>query len=163
MADTVKTFFNVPLGPRKGLRDHEVKFLDISWPPSHIYPSAISECCIWQSALSHATNLGGMLFLRGLFIIQLCVLRRAGQNRIDTPDMTVYLVISLPKIPYIHRVYMVLANPSLARPCKHLCWTYSSFAPHRYFFFLPPFMLENICRCLIFISPFMLKVWITDM
>jgi len=25
--------------------------------------------------------------------------------------MTVYLVISLPKIPYIHRIYMVLANP----------------------------------------------------
>jgi len=25
--------------------------------------------------------------------------------------MTVYLVISLPKIPYIHRVYRVLANP----------------------------------------------------
>ena len=26
--------------------------------------------------------------------------------------MTVYLVISLPKIPYIHHIYMVLANPS---------------------------------------------------
>jgi hypothetical protein len=26
--------------------------------------------------------------------------------------MTVYLIISLPKIPYIHRIYMVLANPS---------------------------------------------------
>ena len=25
--------------------------------------------------------------------------------------MTVYLVMSLPKIPYIHRIYMVLANP----------------------------------------------------
>jgi len=25
--------------------------------------------------------------------------------------MTVYLVISLPKIPYIHRLYMDLANP----------------------------------------------------
>jgi hypothetical protein len=25
--------------------------------------------------------------------------------------MTVYLVISLPKIPYIHRKFMVLANP----------------------------------------------------
>jgi len=28
-----------------------------------------------------------------------------------TPYMTVYLVISLPKIPYINRIYMVLANP----------------------------------------------------
>jgi len=36
---------------------------------------------------------------------------RVGQNRIYTPYMTVYLVIFLPKIPYIHRIYMVLANP----------------------------------------------------
>jgi hypothetical protein len=27
------------------------------------------------------------------------------------PYMTVYSVISLPKIPYKHRIYMVLANP----------------------------------------------------
>ena len=40
------------------------------------------------------------------------VIHRVGQNRIYTPYMTVYLVISLPKIPYIHRIYMVLANPS---------------------------------------------------
>jgi hypothetical protein len=36
---------------------------------------------------------------------------RVGQNRIYTPYMTVYLVIFLPKKPYTHRVYMVLANP----------------------------------------------------
>ena len=35
---------------------------------------------------------------------------RVGQNRIYTPYVTVYLVISLPKIPCIHRIYMVLAN-----------------------------------------------------
>ena len=29
---------------------------------------------------------------------------RVNQNRIYTPYMTVYLVISLPKIPYIHRI-----------------------------------------------------------
>jgi hypothetical protein len=28
--------------------------------------------------------------------------------------MTVYLVSFLPKIPYIHRIYMVLANPRYA-------------------------------------------------
>jgi len=39
-------------------------------------------------------------------------IRRVGQNRMYTPYMTVYLVISLPEIPYIHRVYMVLANPT---------------------------------------------------
>jgi hypothetical protein len=38
-------------------------------------------------------------------------IRRVGQNRIYTPYMTVYLVISPPKIAYIHRIYMVLANP----------------------------------------------------
>ena len=31
---------------------------------------------------------------------------RVGQNRMYTPFMTVYLVISLPKIPYIHRIYI---------------------------------------------------------
>jgi hypothetical protein len=36
---------------------------------------------------------------------------RVGQNRTYTLYMTVYLVIPLPKIPYVHRIYMVLANP----------------------------------------------------
>jgi len=40
------------------------------------------------------------------------LLFRVGQNRIYTPYMTVYLMISLPNIPYIHRIYMVLANPN---------------------------------------------------
>jgi len=40
-----------------------------------------------------------------------CYICRANQNRVYTPYMTVYLVISLPKIPWIHRIYMVLANP----------------------------------------------------
>ena len=40
---------------------------------------------------------------------------RVGQNCIYTPYMTVYLVISLPKLPYIHRIYMVLANPTRVR------------------------------------------------
>ena len=37
---------------------------------------------------------------------------RVGQNRIYTPYMTVYMVNSLPKIPYTHCIYMVLANPT---------------------------------------------------
>ena len=40
------------------------------------------------------------------------VIPRVGQNRIYTYINTVYLVISKPKIPYVHRIYMVLANPS---------------------------------------------------
>jgi hypothetical protein len=38
------------------------------------------------------------------------VTSRVGQNRIHKPYKTVYLVISLSKIPYIHLIYMVLAN-----------------------------------------------------
>ena len=39
-------------------------------------------------------------------------MNRVGQKRIYTPYMTVYMVISLPKLPYTHRIYMVLANPT---------------------------------------------------
>jgi len=45
-------------------------------------------------------------------MVRVQLIFRVGQNRIFTPYMTVYLVISLPKIPYIHRIYMVLANPT---------------------------------------------------
>jgi len=48
---------------------------------------------------------------------------RVGQNRIYTPYMTVYLVISLPKIPYIHRIYMVLANPTYMYICTYVWCT----------------------------------------
>jgi len=34
--------------------------------------------------------------------------------------MTVYLVISLPKLPGIHRIHRVLANPA-HRPCLKYC------------------------------------------
>jgi len=46
---------------------------------------------------------------------------RLGQIRMHTPYMTVYLAISLRKIPCIHRMYTVLANPthiSGARACS---------------------------------------------
>jgi hypothetical protein len=39
-------------------------------------------------------------------------IHRVGQNCIYTPYLTVYLVNTLPKIPYTHRIYMVLANPT---------------------------------------------------
>jgi len=41
------------------------------------------------------------------------IIFRVGQNRIFAPYMTVYLVKSLPKMLYVHRMYMVLANPTL--------------------------------------------------
>jgi hypothetical protein len=45
---------------------------------------------------------------------------RVGQNRIYTQYITVYLAIFLPKTPYIHRTYMVLANPRHVLPCLGL-------------------------------------------
>ena len=35
-----------------------------------------------------------------------CHMCRVGQNRIYTPYLTVYMVNSLPKIPYTHRMYI---------------------------------------------------------
>jgi len=46
------------------------------------------------------------------------LLFRIGHNRIYALYMTVYLVISLPKKLYIHRIYMVLANPN--NICTHM-------------------------------------------
>ena len=34
-------------------------------------------------------------------------MRRVGQNHINAPYMTVNLVVSLPKSPYIHRIYVL--------------------------------------------------------
>jgi len=66
---------------------------------------------------------------------------RVGQNRIYTPYMTVYLVISLPKIPYLHRIYMVLANNTnisrqpwnnynYTQNCRHIQEIQISIQPH---------------------------------
>jgi hypothetical protein len=41
------------------------------------------------------------------------LLCRVGQNHIYTPYLTVHLVICLPKKPYTHRIYMVMANPTV--------------------------------------------------
>ena len=46
------------------------------------------------------------------------LISRVGRNRIYAPYMTVYMVISLPKIPYTHRIYMVLANPTYKCSCR---------------------------------------------
>jgi hypothetical protein len=53
---------------------------------------------------------------------------RVGQNRIYTPYMTVYLMISLPEIPYIHRINMVLANPTYNHSIWcHIGWSYTAY------------------------------------
>ena len=70
--------------------------------------------------------------MQGGFVVQdgahMC---RVDQNRIYTPYMTVYLMISLPKVPYIHRIYMVLANPTYVRNCAKShrtdpCYSYNT-------------------------------------
>jgi len=43
--------------------------------------------------------------------MSICIIGRVGQNRIYTYIVTLHLVMSKPKIPYVHRIYMVLANP----------------------------------------------------
>ena len=58
------------------------------------------------------------------------LISRVGQNPIYTPYMTVYLVFSLPQIPYIHRLYMDLANPT------HFLWILTSCA-----------LFLTACRC----------------
>ena len=45
--------------------------------------------------------------------------------------MTVYFVISLPKVPHIHRIYMVLANPS------NLAATWPIWPPYGHFLCMP--------------------------
>jgi len=64
----------------------------------------------WRGAGGRGGLLRSLLFSHPLNIIF-----RVGQIRIYTPYMTVYLVISLPKLPYIHRIYMILANPNYFR------------------------------------------------
>jgi hypothetical protein len=61
-----------------------------------------------------------------LFPIHIAVSYQVGQNQtyvglartVTAPYMTVYLVNSLPKLPYIHRIYMVLANLKPSRAPK---------------------------------------------
>ena len=79
------------------------------------------------------------------------ILCRVGQNRIYTPYMTVFLVISLPKIPkipYIHRIYMVLANPNLVLTAPNPLCAGRHSAPVHYPICFPPasvFLFRYIC------------------
>jgi len=70
---------------------------------------------------------------RTMSIHRIC---RVGQNHAYTPYMTVYSVISMPKIPYIHRnheytsdmtVYSVISMPRI--PYIHRTWPYIQWFP----------------------------------
>jgi len=66
-----------------------------SWPQLWIQPTARRVAWVTNTGKHHSLLIVGV-----------------DQNRIYTPYMAVYLVIPLPKIPYMHRIYMVLANPT---------------------------------------------------
>jgi len=71
-----------------------------------------------QTNFAHTSSLSGINILR-LYNLAIWVsgpstplfISRVGQIRKYIPYMAVLLVISLPKIPYINRIYMFLANP----------------------------------------------------
>ena len=67
--------------------------------------------CVSET-LSTRARTGQCLPKKLLFAHHTTLVNRVGQNRIYTPYMTVYFLIFLPRIPYIHRIYMVLANPT---------------------------------------------------
>ena len=44
-----------------------------------------------------------------------------GAERVHVPTVTIYLVISLPIVPYVPCRYIVLANPTCLCVCVRLC------------------------------------------
>jgi hypothetical protein len=76
-------------------------------------------CPCWCPASPQTTSATGLLILgSSLCARHPCLMEgtrwscthRVGQNRIHAPYMTLYLVISQPKIPYIHHMYVILSN-----------------------------------------------------
>ena len=60
---------------------------------------------------------------------------RVGQNRIYALYMTIYLVLSLPKTPYTHRIFRVRDNPTHAFPTPALWpWLISALVQGVFFF-----------------------------
>jgi len=116
---------NLPIGspPEKMLL---ITFCVLCTHTGHIYMTANSclldplliRCCLSRFVSCAPTQVIYMTAnncLSDSLLMRCCFssfMIRVGQNRIYTPYMTVYLVISLPKIPYVNRIYMVLANPT---------------------------------------------------
>jgi hypothetical protein len=72
-----------------------------------VYAAAVQQmlceenrCCAMGCANANAAVLMEMVSTMIWFTIP-----RAGQNRISAPHMTVCMVISLLKLPYVHRIY----------------------------------------------------------
>jgi len=67
--------------------------------------------------------------------------------------MTVYLVISLPKVPYINHIYMVLANPmyTLTRPDPYLNTVFGR--AHGEFPAKNSVYAVIMCLCMVLVNP----------
>ena len=81
---------------------------NVSWQPwQHNH--------FWRRALGRSRE----LWCPGVCMCVLMCICEVGQNCIYSLYMTVYLVVSLPQIPYLHRIYMVLADQMYV--CVFVC------------------------------------------
>jgi len=82
-------------------------------------PEGVSGHCLWWSKARSPSSLIGYErvpncnnkwweYLLTCVSFTFLVIGRVGQNRISTPYMTIYLVIFLPKLPYIHHIYIYI-------------------------------------------------------
>ena len=61
--------------------------------------------------------------------MQASLLYRVGRNRIYTPYITVCMVISLLKLPYVHRIYVYMYGSGQTYSCTNIEHTICSFSP----------------------------------
>ena len=65
-----------------------------------------AHTCTLDANVVHGSK-GVLLNLHAILLLtKTWLIRRVGQNGISTPYMTVCMVISLLKIPYVHRIYL---------------------------------------------------------
>ena len=92
-------------------------------PPSRDSSDSESDCPSSSLGYKCSGSVRGACILAARILwVCLHVFCRVGQNHICTPCMTVHLVIFLPKLPYMHRIFMVLVNPIVlvCRSCPQI-------------------------------------------
>ena len=75
----------------------------VGWLEGYAASQAASVNCRY-AGLARTVCTHRILLYIWCFSCQKCHINRVGQNRIYTPYVTVYMVNSLPKIPYTHRI-----------------------------------------------------------
>jgi len=76
---------------------------DLSWstkPPGHL-PCLITAAIMLYTFCTFTKNI---IHVHSPYMVCTFAIHRVGQNQMYTPYITVYSVIFLPKIPYIHRI-----------------------------------------------------------